>query len=346
MRTEFAAVEAGFALLPTISGNANKLVAINAGATALTVTTTPVLGTPTSGTLTNCTGLPLTTGVTGTLAVTNGGTGRATSTTAYGLLAAGTTATGVQQTLAAGATTEILVGGGAAALPVWTTATGSGAPVRATSPTLVTPVLGAATATSINGLTVTSSTGTLTITNGKSLSVSNTITLSGTDSTVMTFPSTTATIARTDAAQSFTGTQTFGGVLLSGDGAIGAPTYSFTTDPDCGLYRVSANFIRLAVGGINGVGIDHNGGSPIVSVNTVSASGIITAQGSSVTTAGGLTGLQMGSASMAITWGSGAPTMTATKGSLYLRTDGSATNNRAYINTDGATTWTALTTAA
>lgn len=43
--------------------------------------------------------------------------------------------------LGAGATTKILVGGGAAA-PVWTTATGSGAPVRATSPTLVTPALG------------------------------------------------------------------------------------------------------------------------------------------------------------------------------------------------------------
>lgn len=74
--------------------------------------------------------------------VAQGGTGRATSTTAYGLIAAGTTATGAHQTLAAGATTEILVGGGASALPVWTTATGSGAPVRATSPTLVTPSLG------------------------------------------------------------------------------------------------------------------------------------------------------------------------------------------------------------
>jgi len=68
--------------------------------------------------------------------IQSGGTGRATSTTAYGLIAAGTTATGAQQTLPVGLTTEIPVGGGAAALPVWTTATGSGAPVRAVSPTL------------------------------------------------------------------------------------------------------------------------------------------------------------------------------------------------------------------
>lgn len=85
--------------------------------------------------------------------VTDGGTWRSTSTTAYGLIAAGTTATWAHQTLAAGATTEILVGGGASALPVWTTASGSGAPVRATSPTLVTPALGTPTSGTLTNCT-------------------------------------------------------------------------------------------------------------------------------------------------------------------------------------------------
>ena len=55
------------------------------------------------------------------VAVTDGGTGLSTLTTAYGLLAAGTTATGNVQTLSAGLTTQILVGGGIAALPAWGT---------------------------------------------------------------------------------------------------------------------------------------------------------------------------------------------------------------------------------
>ncbi len=106
----------------------------------------------------------------GALPVARGGSGRATGTTAYSLVATGTTATGAQQTLANGATTEVLVGGCASALPVWTTATGSGAPDRATSPTLVTPALGtpsSGTLSSCNGLPlVAGTTGTLSIARG------------------------------------------------------------------------------------------------------------------------------------------------------------------------------------
>ena len=54
-----------------------------------------------------------------------------------------------------GTTSEIPVGGGTTSPIVWTTATGSGAPVRATSPTLVTPALGipaSGTLTSCTGL--------------------------------------------------------------------------------------------------------------------------------------------------------------------------------------------------
>lgn len=87
--------------------------------------------------------------------------------------------------------------------------TGSGAVVLATGAALVTPTLGAASANSINGNTFTTGTYTLTGAAGKTLTFQNSITFTGTDATSMAMPTTNATIARTDAAQSFTGTQTF-----------------------------------------------------------------------------------------------------------------------------------------
>ena len=63
-----------------------------------------------------------------------------------------------------------------------------------------TPTTGAF--TTVNGLTISNSTGTLTITNGKTLSASNTLTLAGTDSTTMTFPSTSSSIGYLNIPQS------------------------------------------------------------------------------------------------------------------------------------------------
>lgn len=96
-----------------------------------------------------------------------------------------------------------------------------------TNLSLTTPSLGVATATSLNGLTVSTTTGTFTLTNAKTFAVTNTLTLSGTDSTVMTFPSTTATIARTDAAQTFTDTQVFS-QLVTTNNAIAASSNAAT----------------------------------------------------------------------------------------------------------------------
>jgi hypothetical protein len=117
---------------------------------------TPALGTPASGVMTNVTGLPISTGVSGL------GTGVATFL-----------ATPSSANLASAVTDE----------------TGSGALVFANTPTLVTPVLGVASATSINKVAITApaTSATLTIADGKTLTVSNTLTFTGTDGSSVAF---------------------------------------------------------------------------------------------------------------------------------------------------------------
>lgn len=125
--------------------------------------------------------------------------------------------------------------------------TGTGTVVLATSPTLVTPTLGAATATSVNKLTLTvpATSATLTIADGKTLTANHSLTLAGTDGTTMTFPSTSATLARTDAAQSFTGLQT-----LNGGAAVPSGTMALASvaAPTTGIQFISGGSLGNGIG--------------------------------------------------------------------------------------------------
>lgn len=138
---------------------------------------TPAIGTPSAGILTNCTGLPVSTGISGF-------------------------ATGVAAFLATPTSANFST--------VLTDETGSGLNVFATSPVLITPTLGAATATSINKVTVTApaTSAVLTIPDG--------VTLTG--------PASSGTAMTLGNTETVTGIKTFGSA-----GAVGRLKVAGTT---------------------------------------------------------------------------------------------------------------------
>lgn len=203
------------AQMPTFTGDVT-----NTGL-ALTIGPSKVTNTMLAGSI------DLTTKVTGTLPVGNGGLGVATLT-AYGLICGGTTSTGPVQSIGLGTTGQALISNGAGALPTWQTLagggnaltsnplsqfaattslqlagvisdeTGSGALVFATSPTLVTPTLGVASATSIS----TSAATPLILTNGQAVNVAVTSqTVGATTLTIPNFASVSDTFVFTTLAQ-------------------------------------------------------------------------------------------------------------------------------------------------
>jgi hypothetical protein len=74
----------------------------------------------------------------------------------------------------------------------------------------------------------------------------------------------------------------------------------------------------------------------------------ITIKGDTATPAGGSTAARLlfgTTAGFGIYYGSGAPTVSAAAGSLYIRTDNAGASLRLYSNTSGSTTWAAITSA-
>lgn len=108
--------------------------------------------------------------------------------------------------------------------------TGSGALVFANTPTLVTPVLGVATATSVNKVAITApaTSATLTLANGKTLTVSNTLTFTGTDSSSVALGG-GGTAAYTDVAQIYTKAQRSSITSLTSGTTI-TPDFSLSND--------------------------------------------------------------------------------------------------------------------
>jgi hypothetical protein len=112
------------------------------------------------------------------------------------------------------------------------TGTGGGF-VRATSPTLTTPIIGAATGTS------------LTLTNGGAITDNGTgaiaLTASGTNQNITLTPSGTGIVSTPNQ-------------IRAGDGTVSAPAWSLGSETNSGLYRSAAGQLRMSITGADIVG--------------------------------------------------------------------------------------------
>jgi len=112
----------------------------------------------------------------------------------------------------------------------------------------------------------------------------------------------------------------------------GTNKWGISIDGSNGNYRVA----RLAGSGV------------VLFTNNTQTTGTLTANSLATIPVGGANTVGFNITSVAnfgIFCGSGAPTLSAAQGSLYLRSDGSSTSTRLYVNTNGTTGWTNVVTA-
>lgn len=151
------------------------------------------------------------------------------------------------------------------------------------------------------------------------------------------------------------GANTFTGAQTLPLGAVGAPALAWGTT---GLYAsaLNGNLLVTAAGVLaatfdtsqnttlakaltTGDDITANGGGKMI------ATGLMRAVSGGGLTSGGAFYYAMSSTSTFGIYASvGAPTISASKGSLCLRSDGSGIADRLYVNTNGSTAWTNVVT--
>lgn len=110
--------------------------------------------------------------------------------------------------------------------------------------------------TSLNGLT----SGTQTFAMGTTAQSNNLGWVSSAGVHTLHVPDASGTVRGviTTSAQTFGGNKTFGGRVLIPDGSTASPGLAFSSDDDCGLYRLAANQVVIAVNGQNNVRIAND----------------------------------------------------------------------------------------
>jgi hypothetical protein len=182
----------------------------------------------------------------------------------------------------------------------------------------------------INKLTLTqpATAATITIANGKTLTASNSITLAGTDGTTMTFPSTNATIARTDAAQTFNGAQTFASTINKI--TVTPPAAGATLTIADGKTLTASNSITLA--GTDSKSLTLTGSLSIGADTAISGGGTLAL--------GGFTGTVPATGTFALATGiAGGQTInggTASGNNLTLNSTSNATKGKIFLGANSA----------
>ena len=246
--------------LPVLSGGTGVTTSTGSGNNVLStspVLTTPNLGTPSAAVLTSATGLPLTSGVTGTLPIANGGTGT-TSTTFANLTTNVTGLLPIANGGTATATPSLVQGSNITITGTWPNQTiAAAAPGTGT----VTSVAGTGT---VNGLTLTG-----TVTSSGSLTLGGT--LSGVANAALTNSSVTVTA----------------GTGMSGGGAVALG--SSITLTNAGVTSNVAGTGISVSGATGAVTITNAGVTSIVAGTGISISGATGAVTVTSTASGGTT---------------------------------------------------------